>query len=378
MKLTLQVKLQPTPEQSAKLLRTMERFNAACDFIARIAFEHRCANKVELQRLAYHQVRETFGLSAQMTIRALGKVVEVYKRDKGIRPEFRPHGAIVYDPRILSWKGPDRVSLLTLDGREIMPWIAGAYHARHHGRLRGQADLVYRDGMFFLYVIVDVDTPEPFEPTGFLGVDLGIKNLAVTSDGEVMSGAHVASLRERHDRLRAKLQKKGTKSAKRLLKRRRAKEARFSRDVNHRLAKAIVRRAMDTGRAIAVEDLTGIRERTATVRKAQRRAHSSWAFAHLRHCISYKAALAGVPMLAVDPRYTSQTCPCCGTVDKRNRPTRDRFRCIACGYAAAADHAAAVNIARKAAFAAGLSVMEPYAGLSHLSTCKPSALADGS
>ena len=107
--LTMQLKLLPAPEQSDALLRTMERFNAACDALAAIAFANRCANKVELQKLAYHDIRRDFSLGAQMTVRAIAKVVEVYKRDKDIQPTFRPHGAIVYDQRILSWKGVERV-----------------------------------------------------------------------------------------------------------------------------------------------------------------------------------------------------------------------------------------------------------------------------
>jgi putative transposase len=339
----------------------MERFNAACDAIADVAFHHRCANKVVLQKLVYHDIRRDFELSAQMTIRAISKVVECYKRNRDIKPEFKPLGAIAYDQRILSWKGFDRVSILTVDGREIMPFLVGAYHRHLESRPRGQADLVHRDGMFFLYITVDVEEIEPFEPQGFLGVDLGIKNLAVTSDGSVASGAHVANLRNRHSRLRAKLQAKGTKSAKRLLCHRRRKEGRFQRDVNHRISKAIVRIAKDTVRGIAVEDLTGIRERT-TVRKSQRRAHSSWAFAHLRQCLTYKAKLMGVTLVAVDPRNTSRTCPCCGLVDKRNRPTRDRFQCIDCGHKAPSDLTAAINIARKGSVMVGQFVMLPYVG----------------
>jgi IS605 OrfB family transposase len=345
MNLTLQVKLLPLPEQAASLLATMERFNAACDALAAVAFQHRCANKVELQKLAYADTRRDFGLSAQMTVRAIAKVCEVYKRDKSIQPKFRPHGAIVYDQRILSWKRPDRVSILTLAGREVIPWVAGGYQHARLDRVRGQADLIYRDGMFFLYVVVDVGDVPPGDPAEYLGVDLGLKNIAADSDGEVFSGAHVANLRNRHYRLRRKLQRKGTKSAKRLLRRRRAKETRFARDVNHRIAKAIVRKAQDTGRGIALEDLKGIRERT-TVRRAQRRTHHSWAFAQLRSFVAYKAALAGVPVVAVNPKHTSQMCPCCRCVDRRNRPTRDRFACIGCGFAGRADTTAAENIAR--------------------------------
>ncbi len=348
MHLTMQLKLLPTTEQADAMLRTMERFNAACDALAAVAFANQCANKVELQKLAYHDIRRDFGLGAQMTVRAIAKVVEVYKRDKTIQPTFRPHGAIVYDQRILSWKGADRVSILTNDGRAIMPWVCGAYQHARLDRARGQADLIYRDGMFFLYVTVDVgDVPDEGDPTEYLGVDLGQKNIAVDNDGETFSGALNASLRRRHARLRRKLQKKGTKSAKRLLRRRRLKESRFASNLNHRISKSIVRKAKDTGRGIGLEDLTHIRDRT-TVRKSQRRAHHGWAFAQLRSFVTYKAALNGVPLVCVDPRNTSRECPECGCIDRRNRPTRDRFACISCSYSGPADTTAAVNIGRRA------------------------------
>lgn len=341
--MTMQLKLLPTPEQASAMLRTMERFNAACDALAAIAFTHRCANKVELQKLAYHAIRRDFGLGAQMTVRAISKVVEVYKRDKDIQPKFRPHGAIVYDQRILSWKGADRVSILTNDGRQIMPWVCGGYQQAMLERARGQADLIFRDRMFFLYVTIDVgDVPES-DPTEYLGVDLGHRNIAADNDGETYSGALNSNLRKRHARLRRNLQRRGTKSAKRLLRARRRKEARFASNLNHRISKAIVRKAKDTGRGIAVENLTHIRSRT-TVRRAQRRAHHSWAFAQLRSFLTYKAALAGVPLVAINPEYTSQACPECGCIDRKNRPTRDRFRCISCGHAGPSDSTAARNI----------------------------------
>jgi IS605 OrfB family transposase len=355
MKLTLAVKLAPSPEQAASLLRTMRAFNAACDFIADRAFAERSANKIKLQKLVYADVRARFGLSAQMAIRAIAKVGEAYKRDRKIRPAFRPLGAVAYDQRILSWKGVDRVSLLTLDGREVMPFVMGGYQRERWQNVRGQADLVYRDGRFFLYVVVEVGEADPFEPNGWLGADLGIVNIASDSDGGNHAGGHLNGLRARHDRLRCKLQKKGTKSACRRLKRRRLKETRFAADVNHRISKQLVTAAHDTGRGIALEDLEGIRDRV-TVRKRQRRKLHSWAFHQLGTFISYKAKLAGVPVVFVDPRDTSRQCPCCGTVNKANRPERDRFVCVSCGFAGPADSIAARNIASRAA------VMRPHAG----------------
>lgn len=367
MKLTIAVKLHPSPEQAERLQRTMRAFNAACDFIAERAFTERSANKVKLQKLVYADVRGRFDLSAQMAIRAIAKVCEAYKRDRKIKPSFRPLGAIAYDQRILSWKGLDRVSLLTLNGREVMPFVMGGYQRERWQNIRGQADLAYRDGKFFLYVVVDVGEADPFDPAGWLGVDLGIVNIASDSDGGNYAGGHLNGLRARHDRLRRRLQKKGTKSARRLLKRRRLKEARFAAAVNHRISKQLVTAAYDTGRGIALEDLKGIRERV-TVRKRQRRKLHSWAFHQLGTFVAYKAELAGVPVAFVDPRNTSRQCPCCGSIDKANRPVRDRFLCRACGHAGPADTIAAGNIASRAVVMrpdAGAAAMPPLASSVH-------------
>jgi IS605 OrfB family transposase len=235
-----------------------------------------------------------------------------------------------------------------VNGRLRIPFLAGEHQLAMLKMTQGEADLVYRKGAFYLYQTCEVEAPDPDDPDGWLGVDLGIVNIATDSDGEIYSGSQVNGLRHRHARLRAKLQSKDTKSAKRRLKQRRYKESRFAKDVNHCIAKGLVGRAKDTGRGIALENLKGIRERI-TVRKAQRRQQYSWSFYDLRQKIEYKAAIAGVPVVLVNPRNTSRTCPICGCIDKRNRPTQSLFSCVSCGHSAPADHIAATNISRRAA-----------------------------
>jgi len=344
------LKLAPSPEQADALLATMRACNAASNRVAEVAFEHRTANKIRLQPLVYAELRERFGLSSQMAVRAISKACEAYKRDKKIQPSFRPLGAVAYDQRILSWKGRDRVSILTLGGRIIVPVVwQGRWLGTTGTVLRGAADLIYRDGKFYLAVVIDVpEPPAGPEPEGWLGVDLGIVNIATDSDGTAWSGKAVRAVRYRNRQLRARLQSKGTKSAKRLLAKRRSRESRFARDVNHVISKAIVREAKGTGRGIKLEDLSGINART-TVRKAQRADHASWSFFQLRAFIAYKGALAGVPVVLVDPRNTSRRCPGCGHIDKANRPSRDQFACKRCGLAGPADHIAARNISGRAA-----------------------------
>ncbi len=255
------------------------------------------------KKLVYYDIRQQFSLSSQMAIRAISKVAEAYKREKSIKPSFRPHGAMVYDERICSFPSIDRVSLLTLDGRVEVPFRFGAYAKGMLQRTRGQADLLYRSETFYLAVTVDAPEPTPGEVGEYIGVDLGIITLATTSDGEFLNHsagpkhAHVNQVRARFSRFRQKLQKKGTKSAKRLARERGSREKRFCRDINHCLSKAIVQTAKGTSRGIALEDLQGIRERAGkTVRKRHRRVLHSWAFFQLRAFIAYKAALAGVPV----------------------------------------------------------------------------------
>jgi len=174
------------------------------------------------------------------------------------------------------------------------------------GRMRGQADLIDRDGVFYLAGVAAVPEPPPLPPHDWLGVDLGIVNLAADSDGQTDSGGHLNGRRQRQDRLCRRLQQKGTPSAKRLLKNRRRQ---------HR-----------------------------------------WAFRQLRAFIQYKTKLAGVPVVWVDPRHTARTCPHCGQIAKRNRVHQSALWCVDGGFAGPAATIASGNIARRAA------VNQPHAG----------------
>ncbi len=178
MKQTMLLKLAPTPEQATALLDTMHTFNAACDYIAEQAFEARVANKFELQKMTYGELRTTYHLPAQLAIRAISKTTDVYKRDKSIQPTFKPEGAIVYDERVMSFKGLTTVSLLTLSGRVLVPFLIGKYQESRMGSIKGQADLLYRNGTFYLAVTLEVPTPTPATTDETLGIDLGIINLA--------------------------------------------------------------------------------------------------------------------------------------------------------------------------------------------------------
>jgi IS605 OrfB family transposase len=368
VKLVVQVKLQPTPEQASALEATLRACNSAACEVAEVARNVGVYRNYDLRKHVYQQIKDDHWLGAQAAQHVIKKVCDAYKtlkaniragnlgkpgskrrRNAESNPiSFRWQAAQPYDARMLSWQHDARtVSIWTVAGRlKAVAYIGSADQLKAVTTLPvGECDLVHRGGMWFLYASVEVAEPELIDPAGFLGVDMGIANIAYDCDGSRYAGARLNGYRRRQLRLRKRLQAKDTKSARRLLARRRRKEARHAANVNHRIAKRIVAEAVRTGRGIAVEDLTGIRERVR-LRKPQRVTLSSWSFHQLGAFLSYKARRAGVPLVEVDPRYTSQTCNRCGHRDKRNRPDQETFVCRSCGVVAHADHNAALNIAR--------------------------------
>ena len=354
------VKLLPTPEQASALAATLRACNLACGLISEAAYAGSVFDRNGVHHLMYRRVREEYGLGAQAAVHCVKKTVDAYttlhaqakagllgragsaRRVKAFgKPiAFGPDSAQPFDDRMLSWRHDARiVSIWTVSGR-----LKDVAFTGESGQLkqiaehrRGESDLVHRDGMWFLHAAVELpETALNTEPSGFLGVDLGIVNIATTSDGAVMAGRGLNRHRKRQQDLRAKLQAKGTKSAKRLLKKRRRRESRHITDVNHCISKRIVAEAQRTGRGIALEDLRGIRER-ARFRRPQRATLHSWAFHQLGQFAAYKARYAGVPVVHVNPAYTSQECAECHHIDKRNRPSQAVFECRSCGVVAHAD-----------------------------------------
>lgn len=352
MKLTVQVKLLPTLEQSLALRETLELANQAACRLSQLAWDKKEFRQFPMHRLFYKKIRGEFPLSAQIVVRLNAKVADAYKIDRKVRRTFRKRGSISYDSRILDFQLLEStVSIWAIGGRiKHLPFVCGERQRELLKLPKGEADLILRNQKWFLNVTVDVPEEREQEAVGWLGIDLGLTNIAQSSDGQTFGDARkVAGIRARRWRQRKRLQAKGTRSAKRVLRRLGGRERRFVQVANHTIAKQISVVAKRTKRGIAMEDLTHIRSRIRAGKK-QRRILHSWAFADLQAKISYKSRLIGVAVKLVDPRNTSRTCPACGSVSKKNRPTRDRFTCQSCGFAADADTNAAGNIARRGAF----------------------------
>jgi putative transposase len=348
VKLIAQVKLLPDQRQTDALRRTLVQANKACQYVGDRAWETKTFRQYNLHHLCYQTVRKQFDLSAQVTVRVIAKVADTYKVDKAVRHVFKLTGSISYDDRILSWQiDKSTVSIWSVAGRLRVPFACGQRQRALLRTRHGEADLVLRGATFYLFATCEVEEPDPAAFEDALGVDLGIVNIAMDSDGQTHTGATVEQARCRYAHRRHNLQRKGTHAARRKLARLKGKQRRYQTDINHQISKRLVQSAQDTGRAIALEDLSGIRSRT-TVRRRQRARFANWSFFQLRGFIQYKAKRAGILVLLVDPRNTSRTCPMCGYIDKANRPSQSQFSCVRCGFADLADHAAALNIRARA------------------------------
>ncbi|WP_407555223.1 transposase [Streptomyces sp. Pv4-95] len=368
MKVVAQVKLVPEAGQVAALSATLRTVNDLACWVSEVAFARGVPREYELRKHTYPHLKAS-GLGAQAAQHVIKKVRDAYttlhaniragnlgkpKSKRRIKAEskpmvFRSDAAQPYDDRCLSWQYDlQTVSIWTTAGRiKNVRFVCSADALKLLQQHRqGESDLIERDGAFYLVATCDIPEAESYEPDGCIGVDLGIVNIATTSTGYQAAGRGLTRYRKRQLALRKKLQKKCTKSAKRRLKARSRREQRHVKNTNHIIAKTIVTEAERTSAGISLEELKGIRQRVR-LRKPQRVALHSWAFAQLGDFIVYKAKRAGVPLVFVDPAYTSQTCAGCGHVDRRNRVDQGLFICRGCGVVAHADRNASHNIATR-------------------------------
>ncbi len=274
------------------LAQTQRRFNEASSWVASTCWEERITNTNTAHHRVYAETRTCFGLGAQLAICARAKAMEAIKAVK------------------------------TQDAQRMARWRKANAQRRKKGKK-------------------ELPQPEPGSCPQF-----GLRS-SIRYDARKKGARYVGR--------RAALQRVGTRSAKRLLKQMRGRERRWMRNVNHTISKTLVEKSVVSHKALALEDLTGIREEV-TVRSEQRYEQHCLAFYQLRQFLTYKAALAGVPVFLVDPAYTSQTCSRCGYCDPANRLSQSSFKCQRCGFCCHADFNAAMTIAQaghQAAYGSG-------------------------
>lgn len=408
--MTAKLKLQATPEQFRALRATQLAYRDALNYVSRYAFAHgKMSNKVGLQDGTYQEIRARFGLPAQMACSVPRQVGATYKtlwtsakanaqarnvgltkkRYKGLdqAPKYISPTLTYQLGHDYSFKTEQRVSILTLQGRVVVPYMGYARHVAlihqglEQGARIGAAKLWYDKPrkQFYLLVSLEVEVadPTPERHQRVVGVDVGQRYLAVATDTQnrtaFYAGRQVRAKADHYARLRKRLQQKGTRAATRRLILVGGRERRLKQDRNH----LISRRIVDTYPAslIGLEDLTHIRERTLRKRvkgkrasERQRRTNrhaSKWAFAELHGYIAYKALLAGSMAVKVDAYCTSQACPRCGHTTPANRPAKGLlFVCQVCGMTLHADLIGARNITLRT-----LLARQDWASTGTLSEC---------
>lgn len=344
--LTLVCKLNPTFAQVAKIEATLKEFAAACNYVN----EHikpSITSKRTIQDRMYDLIRQQFELSSNLVVRVCARVGANRKtaqlKGKEIK-KFRPTSAD-YDSRIFTFREKDWSASLTLvGGREHIAMTLGSYQ---RGKLKGRqptsAQLCkHRDGKYYLHIQLKDETQEPAKANIVIGVDFGRRDIAVTSEGDNWDGEQIKQVRDRFARTRASLQSKGTKNSKRVLKRLSGRERRYQAWMNHTISRSIIQRAGQTNSAIAIEDLTGIRERTNQEprKKVERRRSNNWAFYQLRLFLTYKGSKEGVRIVVVPPQYTSKTCHQCLHIHPdpdKSYQSGKRFKCGNCKWHGDAD-----------------------------------------
>jgi putative transposase len=382
--MTAKLKLHAKPEQFRALRHTQLAYRDALNHVSRYAFEHgKMSSGRTLQRECYDKIRVQYHLPAQMACNVPRQVGATYqalwtkvkqnadlrkagktrKRYKGLeQPAKYVSPTITYNfHRDYSLKPDAQVSILTLQGRVIVPYTG---YSKHVALLQQDADIgaakLWFDKprkQFYLLISLEIEVADPTPETHkeVVGVDVGQRYLAVTTDTRgktaFYSGKAVRAKADHYARLTKRLQKKGTRSATRRLVVISGRERRLKQAVNHAISHRIV--TSHPHSMIGLEDLTHIRERTKRkhgkkATRKQRRANrhaSKWAFAELHGYIAYKALLHGSMAFKVDAYLTSQACPKCGYVSPDNRPNKGLvFVCQACRFSLHADLIGARNI----------------------------------
>ena len=382
--ITAKLKLHTDPAQFQALRTTQLAYRDALNYTSQYAYEHgKMSNQERLQRGTYAEVRLKYKLPAQMACNVPRQVGATYKtlwtrlrkndearklgytkkRYKGLdQPPKYVSPTLTYNyRRDYSLKDNQQVSILTLQGRVVVSYTG--YHGHvallQHGAALGAAKLWYDKPKKHFYLLIsleiEVADPTPEQHTTVVGVDVGIRQLAVTATTRgkqsFHSGKRIVPKANHYARLRKRLQQKGTRSATRKLVEISGRERRLKADANHVVSKRIVQLYPQS--LIGLEDLKDIRERTKRkhgkkASKKQRRAnaaYSKWAFAELHSMIAYKALLHGSMAIKIDAHFTSKACPMCGHTADANRPNKGlTFVCQHCHYTLHANLVGARNV----------------------------------
>ena len=342
---TIKLKLDMPDESKETLRQTMVLSNQVFNEIAKYGFDNHTCSKVSVHHATYYPIREKYPELPCSIVQGIRDVA--CEALKGIElkklPKSKQYSAIRYNKRVCNINlSKQSVTLASVKGRVKATFPIPEYYKQYLNWELRTSTLSYnkQQDIFYLHVTIHKQSPEPIGDR-VLGIDRGIVNIAVTSNNHFFNSKPVKNVRAKYAYLRAKLQNKGTKSAKKFLRKISKREQQFVTWVNHNISKEIVSMPFDI---FAIEDLTSIRVQNRTRGIEFTRKLNNWAFFELEQFLKYKAEAIGKTVVMIDPRYTSQKCSVCGHIYKGNRKGH-LFKCVKCGFQIHADLNAARNIA---------------------------------
>lgn len=343
MNRTIKIKLQLS-QHDVQVLRETQKIVSSCfnDHVA-WSFEKKSWSKLAAHKELYFPQREKFPqLPSAMLQSTRDTALESVKAIKfKFIPKKSENSGIRYDKRLFTLRG-QQLTLSSVNGRikTIIQFPEWCSEIVKEGKAQGiQLCWDKKRSQFNANLVFKLPDIKPKVDGTVVGLDRGLINLVTTSAGEIYDGKSVRKNQRKFLYLRKKLSAKGTRSAKRLLRKISGKEQRFSRDVNHVIAKKLASR--NEVKTYVIEDLTGIRRQKRG--RKMNKLLASWSFKQLESFLTYKCEAQGISVEKVDARYTSQKCSCCGQIKKENRQG-GRYSCNRCGFKGHADINAAVNI----------------------------------
>ena len=358
--MTITAKIQIIAAETDKFLlnETMSVYRNACNYVSDYVFRTHDLKQFSLNKALYSTLREKFNLKSQMAQSVLKTVIARYKtilenQNEWIKPSFKkPQYDLVWNRDYSLTQ--NRFSINTLNGRVKLSYFSDGMskYFDHTIYKFGTAKLVNKHGKYYLHIPVTYEVEESniTDICNVVGIDRGINFVVATYDSKhnsgFVSGKAIKQKRANYSKLRKELQMRHTPSSRRRLKAIGQRENRWMQDINHQVSKALVENN-PKHTLFVLEDLSGIRNATERVKTKYRYVSVSWSFYDLEQKLIYKAKQNQSSVIKVDPRYTSQCCPCCGHVEKSNRNKKIHlFTCKKCGYKSNDDRIGAMNLYR--------------------------------
>jgi len=319
---TAKIRINPTKE----IISTVKAYTKALQFCVNQAWKRKIKNNIKLHPFVYASLRKR-GLPSQLAVSCIKQACGMVKKVK-TKPIIKKASVGYNFPRSANINGDVLVLRLLKVRQEFNLNIPSCYKKYFTWDVKESLLRLDKKGKcFFLFTFskeVTATEQNSCSQNVVLGIDLGVNNLAVTSDSRFYNSSKVKQVKRKFKYLRSKLQAKGTRSAKRLLKKLGGRETRYMAWVNHNISKSIV--SNFNGNKIIMENLKGIRK----TNRGKRMNYwiSNWSFFQLQSFIQYKAEMNGIEVVRVKPNYTSQICHRCGQLGSR---LSGCFSCSHCG-----------------------------------------------